>query len=161
MAVPADDERDHAFATKYDIPIIEVVDRSEYPNANREDKVGKMINSSIINGLEVKDAIPFIIKELEKRNIGHLKVNYKLRDANFSRQRYWGEPIPVVYDKEGIAATVSLDELPVKLPDTDDFRPAKDGRSPLAKLKDWMQYDDDHTRETDTMPAVAGSSWYY
>lgn len=161
MAVPADDERDHAFASKYNIPIIEVVDRSEYPGANREDKVGKMINSSIINGLEVNEAITFIINELEKMNIGHLKVNYKLRDANFSRQRYWGEPIPIIFDKEGIPSAVPLNELPVELPDTEDFKPAKDGRSPLAKLKDWVKYDDHHTRETDTMPAVAGSSWYY
>lgn len=161
MAVPSDDERDHAFATKYDIPIIEVVDRSDYPEANREDEVGKMINSSIINGLEVKEAIPFIIKELEKKNIGHLKINYKLRDANFSRQRYWGEPIPIIYDKNNIPQTVPIDELPVKLPDTDDFRPAKNGRSPLAKLQQWVQYDENHKRETDTMPAVAGSSWYY
>ncbi len=161
MAVPADDERDHAFASKYNIPIIEVVDRSEYPGANREDKVGKMINSDIINGLEVTKAIPFIINELENKNIGHLKINYKLRDANFSRQRYWGEPIPIIFDEEGIPSAVPLNELPVKLPDTEDFKPAKDGRSPLAKLKDWVKYDDHHTRETDTMPAVAGSSWYY
>ncbi|MBY5958924.1 leucine--tRNA ligase [Membranicola marinus] len=161
MAVPADDERDHAFATKYNIPIIEVVDRSEYPDASREDKVGKMINSSIINGMEVREAIPFIIEQLEQRGIGHLKVNYRLRDANFSRQRYWGEPIPIIYDKNNIPRTVPLDELPVELPDTDDFRPATNGRSPLAKLDDWVQYDKNHTRETDTMPAVAGSSWYY
>lgn len=161
MAVPSDDERDHAFATKYDIPIVEVVDRSDYPDAGREDKVGTMINSDIINGLQVKDAISFIINELERKNIGHIRINYKLRDANFSRQRYWGEPIPIIYNSEGIPETVSLDELPVELPDTDDFRPANDGRSPLAKLNDWVKYDNEHTRETDTMPAVAGSSWYY
>lgn len=161
MAVPADDERDHAFATKYDIPIIEIIDRSEYPDAKREDKVGKMINSYIINNLEVQDAIQFIINKLEEMGIGHLKINFKLRDANFSRQRYWGEPIPIVYDQNNIPHTIPLDELPVKLPDTEDFRPANDGRSPLAKLKDWVIYDDKHTRETDTMPAVAGSSWYY
>lgn len=161
MAVPADDDRDHAFATKYDIPIIEIIDRSDYPNAQRQDKIGKMINSSFLDGMEVMDAIPTVIQKLEEKGIGRLKVNFKLRDANFSRQRYWGEPIPIVYDKDGIPSPVDLDELPVLLPDTDDFKPAKDGRSPLAKLTDWVKYEGNKTRETDTMPAVAGSSWYY
>ena len=161
MAVPADDERDYAFATKYNLPVIEIIDRSAFPDAGREDKVGTMINSSIINGLEVKEAIPAIIRHLEEKGIGHEKINFKLRDANFSRQRYWGEPIPILYDQNGIPSCVPLDELPVRLPDTEDFRPANDGRSPLAKLTDWVRYDENHTRETDTMPAVAGSSWYY
>lgn len=161
MAVPADDDRDHAFATKYNIPIIEIIDRSDHPGAQREDKVGKMINSSFLNGLDVLDAIKTVIQKLEEKGIGKMKVNYKLRDANFSRQRYWGEPIPIVYDRDGIPYTIPEDELPVLLPDTEDFKPATDGRSPLAKLKDWVQYDQDRTRETDTMPAVAGSSWYY
>ncbi len=161
MAVPADDERDHAFATKYNIPIIEIIDRTGFPGAKRGDKVGKMINSSIIDDLEVTDAIPFIINKMEEMGIGNLKTNYKLRDANFSRQRYWGEPIPIIYDRDMIPTTVPLEELPVKLPDTEDFKPARDGRSPLAKLTEWIQYDDDHKRESDTMPAVAGSSWYY
>lgn len=161
MAVPADDERDHAFATKFDIPIIEVVDRSQYPDASREDRVGTMINSSFLNGLEVEEAIQVTIEKLEEEKMGQKKINYRLRDANFSRQRYWGEPFPIIYDKEGIPKTVPLDELPVVLPDTEDFRPARDGRSPLARLEDWVKYDEEHTRETDTMPAVAGSSWYY
>lgn len=161
MAVPSEDERDHAFATKYQIPVIEVVDRSGYPEESREGKLGKMINSSFINGLEVVDAIPLTIKHLEEKNLGHIKVNFKLRDANFSRQRYWGEPIPILFDEENVPRTVPLEELPVRLPDTDDFQPAKDGRSPLAKLSNWVQYDENHRRETDTMPAVAGSSWYY
>ena len=161
MAVPADDERDHAFATRYGIPIIDIIDRSEYPNAQREDKVGIMINSDFLDGLDVLEAIRTVNQKLEKKGIGRMKINYKLRDANFSRQRYWGEPIPIVYDQHGIPKAIPMDELPVRLPDTDDFRPAKDGRSPLAKLSDWVQYDSDHTRETDTMPAVAGSSWYY
>jgi len=161
MAVPADDERDHAFAVRFGIQIIDVVDRSKYPNASREDRVGTMINSSFLNGMEVEDAILHTIDKLEEKKLGYRKINYRLRDANFSRQRYWGEPFPVIYDKEGIPKTVPMEELPVLLPDTEDFRPARDGRSPLARLKQWVKYDDDHIRETDTMPAVAGSSWYY
>lgn len=161
MAVPGDDERDFAFASKFEIPIIEVVDRSAWPEAARGDKRGKMIHSSFLDGLEVTEAIPLIIQKIEEKGLGYKQINYKLRDANFSRQRYWGEPFPIIYDREGIARTVPLEELPVKLPDTTDFKPAKDGRSPLAKLEEWVQYDADHRRETDTMPAVAGSSWYY
>src|SRR5690625_7955325 len=102
MAVSADDERDHAFATQFDIPIIEVVDRSQYPEAPREDLVGTMINSSFLDGLEVEEAIRITIEKLEEEKMGHKKINYRLRDANFSRQRYWGEPFPIIYDKEGI-----------------------------------------------------------
>ncbi len=161
MAVPSRDDRDFAFASKFDIPIIEVIDQSEYPNAQREDKVGKMIHSGIIEGMEVKDAIEFIIRDLEKRGIGKRKVSYKLRDANFSRQRYWGEPFPIVYDKEDIPEALSLDELPLELPPLNDFKPTKDGRAPLARLNEWVNLPDGRRRETDTMPGFAGSSWYF
>src|SRR5690606_37356855 len=143
--------RAHAFATKYDIPIIEIIGRSDYRNAQRHDRIGKMINSSLLDGMEVMEAIRTFIQKLEETGIGRLKVNFKLRDANFSRQRYWREPIPIVYDKDGIPSPVDLDELPVLLPDTDDFKPAKDGRSPVAKLTDWVKYEGNKTRETDTM----------
>ena len=161
MAVPADDDRDNAFAEKYDLPIIQIVDRSAYPEAKREDKVGKMINSDFLNGLEVKEAITAISQRIKHDGIGELKVNYKMRDANFSRQRYWGEPFPVIYDKDGVPSLVESSGLPVRLPDTtDDFKPTKDGQSPLSRIKDWVNLDG-FTRETDTMPAVAGSSWYF
>lgn len=161
MAVPSDDDRDHAFASKFDIEIIPVVDKSDYPDADRHDKVGKMINSDVLNGLEVKDAITKIIEVFEERGIGAAKVNYRLRDANFSRQRYWGEPFPITYDTEGVAHAVAAEDLPVTLPDLDDFKPAAGGQSPLARLTDWVNPSAGVSRETDTMPGYAGSSWYF
>ncbi len=161
MAVPADDERDQRFAEKFGLEIIPVVDKSEFPGASLHDKVGTMINSEFLDGMSVLDAIDEMSKRVEEMGIGQVQINYKLRDANFSRQRYWGEPFPIVYNAEGIAETVPLDKLPVILPETDDFKPSKGGKSPLARLTDWVQLPDGYTRETDTMPAVAGSSWYY
>ncbi|NJL77583.1 MAG: leucine--tRNA ligase, partial [Saprospiraceae bacterium] len=161
MAVPSDDERDLAFAKKFDLPIIDVVDKSDYPGATLQDKVGKMINSEFLNGMEVKDAITEMCKRVEAMKIGKAKINYKLRDAGFSRQRYWGEPFPIVYDQEGIARAVPLEDLPVELPKTDNFKPGNEGKSPLSRLAGWVKTDNGFTRETDTMPAVAGSSWYY
>lgn len=161
MAVPSDDERDKAFATKFGIPIIDVVDKKDYPGATLSDKVGKIINSDFLNGLEVKDAIAKATAHAEEHGIGKMVINYKMRDANFSRQRYWGEPFPVTYDGDGIPSTVKKEDLPVELPDTDDFKPTAGGNSPLARLTDWVTMSNGHTRETDTMPAVAGSSWYY
>ena len=160
MAVPADDERDFAFAGKFDLPVIEIIDRSEYPESKREDKVGKLMNSSFLDGLEIPDAIDKINERIESQGIGTIKVNYKMRDANFSRQRYWGEPFPIVFDKNNVPHAVDLDDLPVRLPDTDEFKPTKDGQSPLSRIKDWV-HNGDTIRETDTMPAVAGSSWYF
>lgn len=159
MAVPADDERDHGFATKFNLPIIEVIDRTDYPKATMQDKIGKLINSDFLNGMEVKAAIQFINQKIEEKGIGKIKINYRLRDANFSRQRYWGEPFPMVY-KENIAKAVPLEELPVELPPITDFEPTAGGQSPLARLTNWVNANG-VTRETDTMPAVAGSSWYY
>ena len=161
MAVPANDERDQAFAQHFSLPIVEVIDQSEHANANIEDKIGKLINSDFLNGLEVKDAIALILDRIEEQNLGKRKINFKLRDANFSRQRYWGEPFPVYYDNEGICHVASEDELPVELPDLTDFKPAKDGKSPLSKADLWLNEKEGFTRETDTMPGFAGSSWYY
>ena len=160
MAVPSDDDRDKAFAQKFGLPIIDVVDKSKYPEATLHDKVGVIINSGFMNGMEVKDAIQAGVEFAEKNGIGRAVANYKMRDANFSRQRYWGEPFPIEYDRDGVSHPVDLDRLPVVLPDTDDFIPGKGGKSPLAKLENWVD-NDGMTRETDTMPAVAGSSWYY
>lgn len=169
MAVPADDERDKKFAEKFGLPVIEVIDKSMYPGATIEDKLGKMINSEFLNGMEVKDAIAKMLDEVESRNIGSRKVNYKLRDASFSRQRYWGEPIPVRYkvvgepdsplkgESDDIPYALSASELPLVLPEVDSFKPSGDGRSPLANNTDWVA----KNYETDTMPGYAGSSWYF
>jgi leucyl-tRNA synthetase len=161
MAVPSDDERDKAFATKFGLQIIDVVDKSEYPGATLKDKSGKMINSGFMNGMEVKDAITAAIKAIEEKGIGTGKINFRMRDTNFSRQRYWGEPFPIRYNSEGIAEALPLESLPLTLPDTDDFQPAGGGKSPLARNEAWVNEEAGYTRETDTMPAVAGSSWYF
>ncbi len=159
MAVPSDDERDERFARHFGIEIIRVVDRPEDSKAS--DKVGTLINSGFLNGLPVKRAIRRAIEELERKGVGSGKTNFKLRDANFSRQRYWGEPFPIVYDTEGIAEVVPDAQLPVKLPPLDDFQPTQGGAGPLAAATEWVNLPDGKTRETDTMPAVAGSSWYF
>ena len=160
MAVPADDERDQNFAKKYNLPIVDVVDKSKYPNATLHDKLGIIINSDFLNGLEVPDAIKLAIQKLEEKGIGTKKVNYKLRDANFSRQRYWGEPFPIKYDKDGVSYPLDESELPLELPALDDFKPTTDGKSPLAKVTEWVNRGE-FTLETDTMPGFAGSSWYF
>jgi leucyl-tRNA synthetase len=161
MAVPSDDERDMKFAEKFGIDIIDVVDKSDFPGASLQDKVGKMINSGFITGMQVPEAITAVIEEIENQGIGKRQINYKMRDANFSRQRYWGEPFPITYDEQDIAHTLPLEELPLVLPPSDDFQPTKEGDSPLARLKEWTHLSNGRTRETDTMPAVAGSSWYF
>ena len=169
MAVPAHDQRDYEFAKKFDLPIIQVVDGKDShidKEAFTNVETGTLINSGFLDGLEVKDAKNKIIEYLEKEKIGHKKINYKLRDWVFSRQRYWGEPIPMVYcDKCG---WVPLDEkdLPLVLPDIKDFEPGENGESPLAKQTDWINTTCPHCgghakRETDTMPQWAGSSWYF
>ena len=161
MAVPADDERDNRFAHKFGLPIIQVIDKSMYPGATIEDKRGIMINSGFLNGLEVLDAIKLACEKIEERGIGKARVNYKMRDSNFSRQRYWGEPFPVFYDEAGVSHVMDVKDLPLVLPETDDFKPGKGGKSPLSRLTDWVNLPNGMKRETDTMPAVAGSSWYY
>ena len=161
MAVPSDDERDHSFATKFDIPIVDVIDKSKYPGAGMHDKLGVMINSDFLDGMEVPAAIEEMLKRIEREELGVRKVNYKLRDANYSRQRYWGEPFPIKYDEDGVAHAMDLDELPLELPVLEDFKPASGGKSPLARREDWVNTEKGFTRETDTMPGFAGSSWYF
>jgi leucyl-tRNA synthetase len=161
MAVPSDDDRDFAFATKFDIPIIDIIDKSKYPGATRHDKLGIMINSGFLDGMEVPDAIDEIIKRCEANGIGKKQINYRLRDASYSRQRYWGEPFPIIYDKDGVAHAMDVKDLPLELPELDDFKPTAGGQSPLARHKEWMNLPDGYTRETDTMPGFAGSSWYF
>lgn len=165
MAVPAHDERDYAFATKFNIDIIPVLDGGDITKqAFTED--GLHINSEFLNGLNKQDAIEKIIAWLEERKIGTKKVNYKLRDWVFSRQRYWGEPIPMVYCEECGWVPVNEKDLPLTLPDIEDFAPGENGESPLAKQADWISTTCPHCgkpakRETDTMPQWAGSSWYF
>lgn len=161
MAVPADDARDRRFAEKFHLPIVEIIDKSMYPGATIEDKVGVMINSDFLNGMEVKDAIEAVLKKIEAMGIGRRQVNYKLRDAIFSRQRYWGEPFPIVYDEEGVAHALPEAELPLELPELNDFKPSKGAVSPLARNQDWVNLPNGWKRETDTMPGFAGSSWYF
>ncbi len=161
MAVPADDERDRRFAEKFGLEIIEIIDKSMYPGATIEDKKGKMINSDFLNGMEVLEAIEAILQKIESMGIGKRQINFKLRDAIYSRQRYWGEPFPVIYDQDGVAHAMPLEELPLELPELDDFKPASGGKAPLARATDWVNLPDGWTRETDTMPGFAGSSWYF
>ena len=160
MAVPSDDERDANFARKYQLPSIDVVEKTNYPGATLHDKLGIIINSHFLNGMEVPEAIQVMFQKIEDKKIGKKRINYKLRDANFSRQRYWGEPFPIKYDKEGIPVLMDSKELPLELPELSDFKPTDDGKSPLARAVNWVN-DGDHVRETDTMPGFAGSSWYF
>ncbi len=164
MAVPAHDERDWEFAKKFDLPIKEVI-----AGGNVEEKPytgsGKHVNSPLVDGLDNKAAIKKMIDWLEEHHAGKAKVNYKLRDWIFSRQRYWGEPIPVIHWDDGTTSLVPEDQLPVMLPDTDDIKPSGTGESPLANVKDWVNVYDENgrhgLRETNTMPQWAGSSWYW
>ncbi|NJB85182.1 leucyl-tRNA synthetase [Lewinella marina] len=159
MAVPSDDDRDKRFAEKFGIEIIDVVDKTDYPGATLKDKVGRIINSDFMNGMEVPEAIEAATERIEAMGRGKRQVNYRIRDLVFSRQRYWGEPWPIIYDENDVPHLVPLDELPVTLPEMEDFR-AVSGASPLERAKDWVATPRGR-RETDTMPATAGSNWYY
>ena len=161
MAVPSDDERDLAFAKKFNLPVIDVIDKTNYPGSTLHDKTGVVVNSSFLNGMEVPDAIRLMYEKIEAMGIGQKKINYKLRDANFSRQRYWGEPFPIYYDQDGVAHGLPEADLPLCLPDLEDFKPGSGGKSPLSRLTDWTVMGDGRYRETDTMPGFAGSSWYF
>ncbi|MDY3971678.1 MAG: leucine--tRNA ligase [Clostridia bacterium] len=168
MAVPAHDSRDWDFAKKFNLPIIEVVSggKNVQEEAYTDVYKGNMVNSDFLNGLPVKEAIPTMIDWLEKQGLGKRKVNFKLRDWVFSRQRYWGEPIPLVHcDKCGWVA-IPESELPLELPEIETFEPGENGESPLAKAYDWIETTcpccgGKAQRETDTMPQWAGSSWYF
>jgi len=158
MAVPSNDERDNRFAKHFGIDIIQVVDQADFEDVDIGDKVGTMINSGPLNGLSVKEAINKAIELLEEKGIGERQINYRLRDANFSRQRYWGEPFPIKYDNKGISYPIK--DLPLELPELDNFKPTKEGKAPLARANEWM-VDGEFMREIDTMPGFAGSSWYF
>ena len=165
MAVPAHDERDYEFATKFNLPIKAVIeDNGEVVVPFYGD--GKHINSDFINGLNNEEAIAKVIEFLEENKVGRSKVTYKLRDWLFSRQRYWGEPIPIIHWEDGTMTTVPDSKLPLLLPETDNIKPSGTGESPLANIEEWLNVVDPETgkkgkRETNTMPQWAGSCWYY
>lgn len=168
MAVPAHDSRDWDFAKKFNLPIIEVVSggKNVQEEAYTDVYKGNMVNSEFLNGLPVKDAIPTMIEWLEKQGLGKRKVNFKLRDWVFSRQRYWGEPIPLVHCDKCGWVPIPESELPLELPEIETFEPGENGESPLAKAYDWIETTcpccgGKAQRETDTMPQWAGSSWYF
>lgn len=163
MAVPAHDDRDFAFAKKFDLPMTQVIEGNLEDGAITGD--GKHINSDFLDGLNKEDAINRAVEYLEDKGYGEKKVNYRLRDWVFSRQRYWGEPIPIIHWEDGTTSLVPEDELPLKLPEDSNIKPSGTGESPLANLTDWVNVVDKNgrkgRRETNTMPQWAGSSWYY
>ena len=158
MAVPAHDSRDHAFAKHFDLPIIPLIEGCDVSEESFDAKDGIMINSGFLNGLTVKEAIPAAIEAVEKRQLGKRRINYRLRDAIFSRQRYWGEPFPIYY-KDDLPYTVEEKDLPLQLPEIDKFLPTETGEPPLGRAKDWTY--NGYPLELSTMPGFAGSSAYY
>jgi leucyl-tRNA synthetase len=167
MSVPGHDERDWDFARQFDLAIVEVVSGGDVQQAAHADNhSGQLVNSGFLDGLKVPEAKRKMIEWLEANDKGRGKVQYKLRDWLFSRQRYWGEPFPIVHETDGTIRTISEDELPVTLPEVDEFRPTADGDPPLARAEEWREVSDPATgrkglRETNTMPQWAGSCWYY
>ena len=164
MVVPAHDERDHEFAQKFDLPIVQVIEGGDVQKEAYTGD-GVHINSDFLNGMDKDEAIDAINNWLEENGVGEKKVNYRLRDWLFSRQRYWGEPIPVIHLEDGETTLVPEDELPLYLPKATDIKPSGTGESPLANLDDWVNVVDENgrkgRRETNTMPQWAGSSWYF
>ena len=158
MAVPAHDSRDYAFAKHFNLPIIPLIEGCDVTEASFDAKEGVMCNSGFLNGMTVKEAIPAAIEYVEAQGIGRRKINYRLRDAIFSRQRYWGEPFPM-YFKDGIATPMPFEKLPLELPEIDAYKPTETGEPPLGRAKDWTY--DGYPIEMSTMPGFAGSSAYY
>ena len=162
MAVPAHDSRDYAFARHFELPIVPVIDDGgghDMSEGSYDAKEGRMMNSGMLNGMEVKEAIARVVEEIERRGIGHGKVNYRLRDAIFSRQRYWGEPFPVYY-KDGMPYMLDESQLPLELPAVDSYLPTESGEPPLGRAKGWCT-PEGYPLELNTMPGFAGSSAYY
>ena len=158
MAVPAHDSRDYAFAKTFDLPVVPLIEGCDVSESSFDAKEGVMCNSGFLNGMTVKEAIPAAIDYVEQHGIGRRKINYRLRDAIFSRQRYWGEPFPV-YFKDGVATPMNLDELPLQLPEVDKYLPTESGEPPLGRAADWTY--EGYPIELSTMPGFAGSSAYY
>ena len=158
MAVPAHDSRDYAFAKTFNLPVIPLIEGCDVSESSFDAKEGIMCNSGFLNGMDVKEAIPAAIDYVEKHGIGRRKVNYRLRDAIFSRQRYWGEPFPM-YFKDGVATPMSLENLPLQLPEVDKYLPTESGEPPLGRAAEWTYKG--YPIELSTMPGFAGSSAYY
>ncbi len=158
MAVPAHDSRDYAFARHFNLPVVPLIEGCDVSESSFDAKEGIMCNSGFLNGMTVKEAIPAAIDYVEQHGIGHRKINYRLRDAIFSRQRYWGEPFPM-YFKDGIATPMELKDLPLQLPEVDKYLPTESGEPPLGRAADWTY--DGYPVELSTMPGFAGSSAYY
>ncbi|MBL7773227.1 MAG: leucine--tRNA ligase [Chitinophagaceae bacterium] len=164
MAVPCGDERDYAFAKQFNLPIPCIFDDVDISENACSDKSVRIANSDFLNGLLAKDAIKVALDSIEEKKLGTRKVNYRLRDAGFSRQRYWGEPFPVLYDEQGNVSVLNETELPLELPHLATYGPGPQGKGPLANAAAWVnvqQNEQAFVRETDTMPGYAGSSWYY
>lgn len=160
MAVPAHDSRDYAFAKHFHLPIIQVIEGGDIEKEAHEGKDGIIMNSDFMNGLEMKKAMQLCIEKLEEKGIGTGKVTYRIRDAVFSRQRYWGEPVPVYFNENNVPHLIPDEELPVLLPDVDQYLPTENGDPPLGRAKNW-KYDNKYAYELSTMPGWAGSSWYF
>ena len=159
MAVPAHDSRDFAFAKKFDLPLIQVISGGNFPEEPHEGKLGTMMNSDFLNGLDIKEATAVIIAKIEEKEMGYGKIQYRLRDAIFSRQRYWGEPFPI-YFEDGIPKTMDDKNLPLTLPAVEKYLPTEDGEPPLARAENWKTHEG-YILDTNTMPGWAGSSWYF
>lgn len=160
MAVPAGDSRDHAFAKHFDLPIPAIFEGIDISEEAYEGKDAKLCNSDFLNGMKVKAGLRAAIDAIAAKGIGDARINYRLRDPNFSRQRYWGEPFPIVF-KNGVPYGVAESDLPVLLPNVDEYGPGEEGEGPLANVTDWVNLKDGSSRETNTMPGYAGSSWYF
>jgi leucyl-tRNA synthetase len=160
MAVPCGDQRDFAFAKHFNIPITNIIGSHFNGEEANPTKDATLENSGFLNGLLMKDAIGVAVNKIEELGIGKRKVNYRMRDAGFSRQRYWGEPFPIIW-ADGIAIPLDAEELPLELPHVDTYGPGPEGEGPLANIKDWAEVAPNEKRETSTMPGYAGSSWYF
>ena len=160
MAVPCGDQRDFDFAKHFNIPITNIIGDFFNGTEANPTKEATLTNSGFLDGIKMKDAIDIVLKRIEDEDIGQRKVNYKMRDAGFSRQRYWGEPFPIVY-RNGVAYPLEEKDLPVELPHVENYKPGPEGEGPLANIADWVNLGEGEKRETNTMPGYAGSSWYF
>ncbi|MFM8349215.1 MAG: leucine--tRNA ligase [Bacteroidota bacterium] len=160
MAVPCGDERDHKFAKHFNLPVTNIIGRHYNGTEANPTKEAILENSGFLNGMLMTDAIPAVIAELEKRGIGAMQVNYKMRDAGWSRQRYWGEPFPVTF-RDDMPYAMDFQDLPLVLPPTDNFKSAGNGEGPLANLQDWIDFAPGQKRDSNTMPTHAGAAWYF
>jgi leucyl-tRNA synthetase len=160
MGVPCGDERDHKFAKHFNLPITNIIGDHYTGKEANPTYDATLQNSDFLNGLNMRDAIEVVVKKLEESGIGKRQVNYKMRDAGWSRQRYWGEPFPVVY-REDVPYAMDEKSLPLELPDSNDFRPSGTGEGPLANLKNWINFSENERRDSNTMPTHAGAAWYF